>query len=229
MASKKHHANGDDTTPPPAGDPPAGEPDNNTVGTTTETTHDRATGVIARESIKLLKKIVAKDIVPRKDLVYKKRAVTGSDGKVITNPDGSDRMEVVSPEPRMLYRVFGVASGSGTGESTYGPYVFFTGSFEAIRFSDRERSKSDKLFLQDPAEGLLLAALTGLKREDSNGTVAFAFDIGVKPSQRWVDKDEGNSYEYLIESKVNVQQNDPLAQLRGQVLDDLPALPAPTP
>jgi hypothetical protein len=160
-------------------------------------------------SVELPKKIVAKDIVGRKAMAYRK------DG------DG----QLTDDAPRALYRVFGIVSGTRAGESAYGAFLEFTGSFEAIRFTDRQRFQSTRLFLQQPAEGLLLDAYTRAARADATATVKFAFDVGVRPSPKWIETDLGNSYEYTIKTVIESNQHDPLHELRGSMDQGLPALP----
>lgn len=160
------------------------------------------------------KKIVAKVLVERKDLRYTRVEI-----------DGKESTDEKDYPPRALYRVYGTAQGTETGESQYGVWTCFTGSFEAIRFKDHKRYRSNKVFLQDPAEGLLVEALRNAKLQDSSASVRFGFDIGVKVSSRWLTTDEGNSYEYTIESVFDTEEADPLAQLRGAAMA---ALPAPT-
>lgn len=158
-----------------------------------------------------LKKIVAKALVDRKDLRFAR-----------VEKDGRESKDENDYPPRALYRVYGTAQGTETGESQYGPWTCFTGSFEAIRLKDHKRFRSNKVFLQDPAEGLLIEAIRGAKLVDASASVRFGFDIGVKVSARWLDTDEGNSYEYTVESIFDTEEADPLAALRGAALQALP-------
>lgn len=155
---------------------------------------------MVRDQVELLKKLVAKDIVTKKDLKYTKEG----------------------GEPRSLYTVFGVVSGTESGESNYGDWLCFKGSFEAVRTKDRQRFASDKLFLQDPAQGMLLSQFANMKKDDSGATLGFSFEIGVKPSQRFLETEEGNSYEYTVKSVFKAKSHDPLAALRDQVMPVLP-------
>jgi hypothetical protein len=162
------------------------------------------------------KKIVAKDIIGRAGLKCSKKWVPTKDknGEAMNDKDGNPLGEWELSPPRQLYRVFGTATGTRTGSSVYGDWVAFTGTFEAIRIDNGDRFRSNELILQQPAEGLLLQALGEVKKRDEAGGVNFAFDIGVKTNQRWVDTGEGNSYEYTITSVFNVQKHDPLEHLR---------------
>jgi hypothetical protein len=56
--------------------------------------------------------------------------------------------------------------------------------------------------------------LTDIKRKDAAGSIKFAFDVGKRTSQRWVDTGQGSSYEYTIKSVISVVKHDPLADMR---------------
>lgn len=169
------------------------------------------------EQVHLPKKIVAKDIVGRAGLKCTKKA--------IIDPKDPSKVEWEISPPRMIYTIFGTANGTRSGESTFGPWTSFTGEFEAVRSSDHARFKSTEAILQEPAQGLLFDALARIKKADASGSVQFAFDVGVRTSQKWVDTDEGTSYEYTIASRINFSKHDPLASLRAAIM---PGLAPPT-
>jgi hypothetical protein len=170
--------------------------------------------------VEILNKIVAKDIVKRSMMVYQK--------EVKVDAEGHETVKVINPAPRALYRVFGTARDVKHGDSQFGEWTAFIGSFEAIRFSDRQRFQAPNCFLQGASEGLLLDALLAARKQDSSATVMFAFDIGVKPSDKWVAEDKGNSYEYTVRTVLKTEQHDPLKEIRALAMDTLPSLPAPT-
>jgi hypothetical protein len=91
-----------------------------------------------------------------------------------------------------------------------------------VRSEDGVRFRSNVLILQDPAEGLLLAALQDAKTRDKDASLSFAFNVGLRTSQRWADSNEGNSYEYTVDSVINVERTDPLAHLRHSLASVLP-------
>jgi hypothetical protein len=153
--------------------------------------------------VKLLKKLVAKDIVGRAGLIYRKE---------FANEDDKTANRHKPMEPRQLYVVFGQARSTKTGESDYGPWVAFLGTFEAVDLKTGDRYVSDKLHLQDPAEGLLLDQLA--RRADTSDSIQFLFEVGVKPSQKWIDTDNGNSYEFTIKTHFKLDKADPLAAMR---------------
>lgn len=180
------------------------------------------------EQIALPKKIVAKEIISRAVLKCHKKFIAEKDA------NGDPKMDAegspvgtweVSPE-LALYTVFGTAEKTDGGESQYGAYTEFIGNFEAVRESDGKRYRSTRLFLQQPAEGLLVSALGNAKIRDPSASVNFAFKVGRRTSQKWVDTGQGNSYEYTVDSIINVVKHDPLASMRQQLLGVLPK-PAP--
>lgn len=120
--------------------------------------------------------------------------------------------KVKAPEKQTdLYTVYGVATGTRTGETDKGPWVSFTGSFEAVRLSDNAKFVSPQVFLPEPMQGMLLSTL------DGDASVEFAVVIGNKPS------DSPVGYEYTVRPLVKPQENDAVAQLRSQVVGTLEA------
>jgi hypothetical protein len=211
------------TEPPTeASDPPAQLAEENAPTVNSETGEVNGAGFgtesnVAIDQVYLPKKIVAKDIVGRAGLKMKKTART------VKNTDGTETIEWDVSPPREIYTVFGTASGTESGTTAYGEWTGFTGTFEAVRTEDGARFRSNRLILQEPAQSLLVQAVADVKKRDSSGSVNFAFEIGIRTSQRWVDTNEGNSYEYTIKSVFNVQQHDPLAHMRHSLRHLLPA------
>lgn len=162
---------------------------------------------IATKPVELLNKIVAKNIVRRSALTYHKDA----DGKLKDDT------------PRALYRIWGVASGVRHGDSTYGQWTAFVGNFKALRFDDQQMFQAPEAFLHGASEDLLQDALRSAQKDDPSASVTFAFDVGVKPSSKWVSEDKGNSYEYTIKTVFESQQHDPLEALTAEVLKSLPS------
>jgi hypothetical protein len=111
----------------------------------------------------------------------------------------------------LLFRVYGIAHGIKKGESNFGPWVSFSGEFEAVG-ADGEVYRSANLFLPEVAEQLLLPVVMSDKNE---GGVRFAFDIGAKATEATV------GYEYVVKPVVQIAENDSLAAFRTE----LPALP----
>lgn len=173
------------------------------------------------EVIHMPKKIVAKEIIPRAKLKGGKTWIPGRNPT--TNEllnDGSGVWKLDDPKP--LYTVFGTATATKTGETAFGVWTGFLGQFEAVRAEDGVRFRSSVLMLQDPAQGLLLAALQDAKSRDKDASISFAFNVGLRTSERWAKSEEGNSYEYTVDSVINVERTDPLAHLRNSLQGILP-------
>jgi hypothetical protein len=184
--------------------------------------------VVDTDVVALPKKIVAKEIIGRAQLKCTKKFIPekDKDGNAIFDTEGAPKGTWEVTPPTALYTVFGTASGTETGETQYGVWTGFQGTFEAVRTYDGKRFRSNRLILQEPAQGLLLGALSEVKKRDLSGSVNFAFNVGKRTSQRWVDTNDGNSYEYTIESVINVVKHDPLAHMRKALLGVLPKPPA---
>lgn len=111
-----------------------------------------------------------------------------------------------------LFAIYGVATGTKTGSSTFGDWLAFIGDFEGVHMESGEVNRSPVCFLPEPAQGMLEAAL--LKNE--NG-VEFSFIIGVKPN-----KTSTTGYEYTVKPVVASKQNDALEKLRTATVQALP-------
>lgn len=119
-----------------------------------------------------------------------------------------------SNEPKYLMEVFGVAMGVKRGESNFGPWYAFTGTFQAVNMETGKVARSGVLFLPSIAGDLLLPAVSSEK----NQGVEFAFRIGVK-------RDESSTigYTYIAEPLMPVSENDPIELLSRK----MQALPSP--
>lgn len=115
-----------------------------------------------------------------------------------------------------LLKVFGVATGTKTGETQYGEWTALTGMFEAVRVSDGARFQGGACFLPGAAGEMLIGALRASKEKDPDASVHFAVMIGVKG----ITKRDGTAgYEFTTREIVKVQQADALADLRAKALE----------
>lgn len=174
------------------------------------------------------KKITPKDIVGRMSLKMGKKwkPELDANGAQAFDKQGAPLGVWELDPPKKLYLIFGTTSGTRTGTSNFGDWISFTGTFEAVREIDGARFASNEAILQEPAQTLLMQQLGAVKARDPSGSVGFSFEIGVRTSQRWVDTNEGNSYEYTVTSIFNVSKHDPLAHMRAALL---PHMPKPKP
>lgn len=130
-------------------------------------------------------------------------------------------------KPRALVHIYGIVRGTKEQDTDYGVSTAFFGDFEGVNLETRERARGGKLFLPNSAAQLLKSAFeAAIKPDDDgaiplNGSVQFALEIGIKYSEKSV------GYEYVVKPLIQTTDNDPLAQLRGNVSKMLPALAAP--
>lgn len=143
--------------------------------------------------MELLKKIVTKSIIgdPKKFLV--------------SLDDG---------ETCVLYRVYGTANGVRSGENTNGPWMGFSGQFEAMVVDENGEMQAHygapQCFLYEPMTSMLADKL---RESDS---VDFAVEVLLKRSDSSI-----TGYEYIVKPLLEMQENDSLAHLRQLALPKL--------
>jgi hypothetical protein len=129
-------------------------------------------------------------------------------GKISAPPSGS----------AYLYRIVGIAEKTSTGETTFGSFTCFHGSFRGSTIDhdtgEVKTYRSGKCFLPDIATSLLSAAV-----DANGGGVEFAFDIGIKKA------DNPMGYEYTVVPIIETRADDPLEKLSAS----LPAMVAVAP
>lgn len=136
--------------------------------------------------------------------------------RTITNADGKEE-KVVRGIEQHLVRVVGLADGFKTGNSNFGPWLSFSGMFEATNVLTGELYRSANVFLPDVAGEMLLPVVKA-----ANGAqVTIGFDIGAKPFNN------AQGYEYTVTPLTKPAENDPLSALKASVFADVPALPSP--
>lgn len=105
-----------------------------------------------------------------------------------------------------VLRVAGIATGTKTGTSNYGPWTALTGDFYAINLETGEEFRSVKCFMPSTALSLVEGALAG-----SPDGVEFALDFGVKPA------DNAVGYEYTVKPVFKVKESEAMATLLAKV------------
>jgi len=94
-------------------------------------------------------------------------------------------------------------------ETTFGPYVEFKGSFEAVDAKSGKRFYSSKCLLPEVAQDLIAAPFIA---DNPPANLDFAFQIGV----RWSDSPIG--YEFSCNPLVEVEsESDPLKEIKSKV------------
>jgi hypothetical protein len=115
-----------------------------------------------------------------------------------------------------LARVVGIARGTKTGESQFGPWTALTGDFIAESLHGDKagnRYRTGTLFLPDVALDLVLPHVEGLAKGDG---VELAFKLSAEANE-----DANHGYVYGAEFLTEPEENDPLEALAAK------ALPAP--
>lgn len=107
--------------------------------------------------------------------------------------------------------VRGVISGHETGETKFGEFVKFIGTFEAIRIQDGEKFFSKTLILPSNASDVLFDSYSSAKKEDPTAELSFVMVLGVKP-----DFNGAVGYKHTVKlSGAGMEKNDPLAAIRA--------------
>lgn len=117
--------------------------------------------------------------------------------------------------PKAIALLFGRAHGYSIGQSTFGEFTKFKGSFEGKNIADGKTYKSGNVLLPKIVEDLLREAI-----DAADGVaIDFALEVGIKPAAN------AFGYEYTVRPLVEVKESDELAALRNVVYGN--ALPAP--
>jgi len=148
----------------------------------------------------ILKKLGAKQIVGNVANVLKELS---AEGKALEK-DGA-KIE--------LYRVFGIAEGVKTGETTFGPWTAFVGQCEAVSYTG-EVFRANQSFLPPPLDEMLATTM----RSNEGDSIQYGVIVYLK---RRDDLERG--YEYNVEPIIEESQADPLAALRSKVVPQLAA------
>jgi len=124
-------------------------------------------------------------------------------------------------KPVSLFMLAGRANGTKTGESQYGPWTAFIGSFAAVPIAEGKNEeykpgvevRSSRCHLPQPIQDMIESALS-----ESDGGVEFAIEVQA------VIGDRGD-YEYAAKPLVKLQESDELSALLKSGLDQI-KLPA---
>jgi hypothetical protein len=116
-------------------------------------------------------------------------------------------------ESKELAIIYGRASKYEVGQSTFGEFTKFRGTFEAVNAETKDLYKGGACFLPDVVTSLLVDAL-----DNSDGApVDFALQIGCRFSTAPM------GFEYTVSPLTETKESDELTALRGVALQALPA------
>lgn len=113
-------------------------------------------------------------------------------------------------EPVRLFLIYGIATGTRTKDTTYGPATAVMGQFEAVRISDGAIFGGYLAYLPEPLGGMLVEAVKNRGSEDKG--VEFSAEIGIKPSKK-----AATGYEYTYKPHLKPEEKDALSNLRSNV------------
>lgn len=108
-----------------------------------------------------------------------------------------------------LFTVYGIATGTRTKDTAYGPSTAVTGQFEVVR-NDGLIMRGAVLYLPEPAGSMLVEAVKA--RTSDQAGVQFAANIGVKASKK-----SATGYEYTWAPIQKPEEREALDVLRTQV------------
>ncbi len=122
----------------------------------------------------------------------------------------------VPTAPVDLYDIYGVATKTKSGESTYGTWTALVGNFEAIVTETGALVSSSVCFLPEPVHSMIIDALG-----DNKSPVEFAVHVMIIPNSSAI------GYEYIGEPLTEAKPSSQLAMLREVVKTYHAKLPAP--
>lgn len=109
--------------------------------------------------------------------------------------------------PLKLMRVYGIAKKIITGNTTFGDWMGFVGSFEAVNLATGESFASGKCFLPVNITNMLAGQFV-----EKVETVRFGYEISARFNEANQCK-----YEYLVEELLKTAEENPIEQLRKEV------------
>lgn len=136
--------------------------------------------------------------------------------KITSKTLGFDKAKIMAlldankNKPVSLYLLAGRANGTKTGESQYGPWTAFIGSFAAVAvaqgknedFKPGDEIRSPRCHVPQPMEDMIASSL----QETESGGVEFSLEVMAKLGEK-------GDYEYDCKPHVKMQESDELSGL----------------
>lgn len=169
-------------------------------------------------AINALKKLTIKDVIKGKP---EKQSIKIQ----VANEDGTGTVEktvnvAVAADLAVFY---GRARNHRTGNTAFGPFIEYVGTFEARRIKDGEIFQSTRMIPPPIADDLVGEAYTNAKRLSPDDEVDIAFIVGVEPDTKGQEGYKFTCKPVLMGAAVT----DPLAELRLSLATNFAAsLPA---
>lgn len=168
-------------------------------------------------AINALKKLTIKDIIKGKP---EKQSVKVN----VVAEDGSVEEKTINVAIACDLAVFyGRARNHRTGNTAFGPFTEYVGTFEARRMKDGEIFQSTRMIPPPIADDLVGEAYANAKRLNPDDEVDVAFIVGVEPDTKGTE-----GYKFTCKPvKMGGAVTDPLAELRSSLATSFAAsLPA---
>lgn len=121
-------------------------------------------------------------------------------------------VSAVEGENISLFSIMGMTHGIKDGTGDNGPWVAFLGTFEAVNYITGEISRGGQAFVPKALEDILVATVREQQKGDSNASVQFAIEVGVKTNSVLAI-----GYEYTVKSLLKMSGADPLEALRARL------------
>lgn len=116
-------------------------------------------------------------------------------------------------------RIYGIVRNSEPGQTDIGPYIKFSGEFEAINLVNRSVHRAKTLVLPAVAESFVNESLQAAKAESPDASVTIGMDITVTEHK---SAKGGTKFKYGV-SPLTSPGNDPLTEL-GNKFGELPSM-----
>lgn len=166
-------------------------------------------------ALRAVKKITARDVLGSKmEKTEVQIPVLNDDNTPVLDSQNNPVMRKTKVAiERDLYVVVGTANGHRIGKSAYGDSMVFTGNFEARRLEDGEIFVSTECIFPPIAADLATSAFLREKAKNEQGSVEFAFIVGVAP-----DAKGSEGFKFTCKPlRVGEATSDPLAELKSSL------------
>lgn len=117
-----------------------------------------------------------------------------------------------------VLRIYGRCAEAKADSTDIGPFIKFSGEFEAVNLVDRTKYRSKTLILPQIAENFLDDAIQSVKSSDPNAIAQFGLDITVEENR---STKGGYKFKYGVQPLIDAPKKDALSMI-GESLGALP-------
>lgn len=159
-----------------------------------------------------------KENMTLKPASYVKKIAMASVG--LTPRGCEDLLNANGKKKTVVVRIYGRAMDMKADATDIGPFIKFTGEFEAVNLIDKTKYRSKVLILPSVAEQFLGDAVTSIKEDDPNAVAQFGLDITVEENR---SNKGGYKFKYGVQPLIDAPKRDALSML-GESLGALPQI-----